>query len=69
MNIVIFVSIILYIISIIGCIIYCMEMGINLNIISIFIVICPIINTIYAFKCPDIKETIKQLIGKKKEEI
>jgi hypothetical protein len=45
-----------------------MEMGINLNIISIFIVICPIINTIYAFKCPDIKETIKQLIGKKKEE-
>ena len=68
MNTVIFVLIIiLYIISIIGCVIYCVKTDVDINIISIFVVFCPIINTIYAFKCPDVKETIKQLTKKKND--
>lgn len=64
MIIIIIVLLVLYMMSVIGCTIYLIEINVHLNIISLLIAFCPIINTIYAFKCPSVKETIKQLTGK-----
>lgn len=68
MTIVILVLIILYVISVFGCAMCFVETDIEINILSILITFFPIINTIYAFKCPSVKKTIEQLTGKEKYE-
>lgn len=55
-----------YLISCFGCIAYFVDEDIDINILTLLILFCPILNTHFAFKSVDFKETIQKLKGDKK---
>lgn len=55
-----------YVISCFGCITYMVDQDIDVNILSLLIVLCQILNTYLACKSVNFKETIQKLKGGEK---
>lgn len=55
-----------YVISCFGCTCFLVDRDVELNILSILIIICPVLNTYLAFKSCNFNDTINKLKGDEK---
>ena len=56
----------IYLLSAFGCAFYMADKDIDINIFTLSLTLCPLLNTYFAFKNVDFKDTINKLKGGKK---